>query len=139
MTPAKRASAARGSAPDYLAKSEEFLGAARRALEDDASDAAMLNAIHAGISAADAVCVALAGTRSTDPDHARAVDLLEEVGRGAPEFRDKAKQLRQLVTKKSVVEYEARRARAAEARDSVRRAERLAMWARTQVVAALGR
>jgi hypothetical protein len=39
-----------------------------------------LNAVHAVISAADAVCVALSGRRSADPDPQRAADLLEEIG-----------------------------------------------------------
>jgi hypothetical protein len=61
------------------------------------NDAAMLNAIHAGISATDAVTIALAGIRSTDPDQARAADLLDEVATGPGEARTTARKLRQLL------------------------------------------
>jgi hypothetical protein len=98
-------------------------------------DAAMLNAIHAAISATDAVTVALAGQRSADPDHGRAADLLDEVGGGSSEVSAHARQLRQLLARKNVVEYESRRAAAGEAMDAVKRADRLVAWA-TGVVGA---
>lgn len=138
MTRSKRTAAPRASAADHLGKAEQFLDAARSTFDTGAFDAAMLNAIHAGISAADSVCVVLAGIRSADPDHVRAADLLEEVGQGVAAFRDKSKQLRQLVSKKTQVEYQGRRARAPDARDALRRAERLVGWAGEQVDAARG-
>jgi hypothetical protein len=89
----------------------------------------MLNSIHAGISAVDAVTVALAGRRSTDPDHQRAADLLGDVGRSSESITERVKQLRALLGKKNRVEYESRRATAKEAADAVARAERLVQWA----------
>jgi len=47
---------------------------ADRAEEHDAS---LLMSVHAAIAANDAICVALLGFRSSEPDHERAVDLLE--------------------------------------------------------------
>ena len=99
-------------------------------------DAAMLDAIHAAISAADAVTVALAGQRSADPDHGRAADLLDEVGGRSSEVRAHARQLRQLLGRKNAVEYESRRATAREAADAVKRADRLVAWASGVVEAA---
>jgi hypothetical protein len=93
----------------------------------------MLNAIHAGISASDAVTVALVGRRSADPDHQRAVDLLEEVAPGSREIGMHVRQLRALLARKNVVEYESRRATAREAADAVERAHRLVTWARQTV------
>jgi hypothetical protein len=90
----------------------------------------MLNAIHAAISAADAVTVAVAGIRSADPDHLRAADLLQEVGGGPGELANHSSQLRELLSRKNVVEYESRRATLREATDAVKRAERLVTWAR---------
>ncbi|HZJ50148.1 MAG TPA: hypothetical protein VFF07_04680 [Actinomycetota bacterium] len=70
----------RSQARLYLAKANQFSAEATAALKGSRNDAAMLNAIHAVISATDAVCVALAGRRSADPDHQRAADLLQEIG-----------------------------------------------------------
>lgn len=131
----KRAPTPQREAPSFLAKSKEFLQEAEVALEAGRLDAAMLSAIHAAITAADAATVILAGTRSTDPDHARAADLLEETGRGAQEVKTHADQLRRLVSKKNAVEYESRRARRADAVDALKRARRIVNWA-DQVVSA---
>ncbi|MEO8633102.1 MAG: hypothetical protein ABI466_07055 [Chloroflexota bacterium] len=111
-----------------VAKAREFLAAAQAAAENDHHDAALLNAVHAGIAASDAVCVALLGRRSSDPDHQRAVDLLENVAELEPEARIRARQLRSLIAKKNFVAYEARRATAAEARDGLARAIRFLAW-----------
>lgn len=64
----------RSRARTYLGKADEFLAAAKTALAAEQNDAALLLAIHAGISACDAVTVALGGLRSTDPDHLRTAD-----------------------------------------------------------------
>ena len=119
----------RRDAPLYLAKARQLAEEAQLALIGSRYDAAMLNSIHAGISAADGVTVALAGRRSTDPDHQRAADLLEEVGRGSESISDRVKQLRGLLAKKNQVEYESRRTTAKEAADAVSRAERMVQWA----------
>ncbi len=93
----------------------------------------MLSSIHAAISATDAVTVALSGRRSADPDHQRASDLLEEVAGGSREIDTHVRQLRTLLTKKNVVEYESRRASSREAADALERAARFVTWA-TRVV-----
>lgn len=130
---AKVVRTARSQAALYLGKAQEFGSEARAALEDGRHDAAMLNAIHAAISAGDAVAVAIAGVRSADPDHQRAADLLTDAARGSSEIANRAKQLRTLLQKKNLVEYESRRATAKEAADAVERAERLVRWATTTV------
>jgi hypothetical protein len=133
---AKTLTTSRGEAALYLAKSLQFLEEAQQALKSARHDAAMLNAIHAAISAADGVTVALAGRRSTDPDHQWAVDLLEEVGGRSESITARAKQLRALLAKKNQVEYESRRAKASEASDAVARASRFVAWARETVIRA---
>jgi HEPN domain-containing protein len=129
----KTVSVSRAESRLYQAKAEQFVTKARTALEGSRHDAAMLNAIHAAISAVDAVTAALSGLRSADPDHQRAIDLLEEVASGSEEIRTRARQTRQLLAKKNIVEYEARRASAKEARDAVERAGRLVDWAAVTV------
>lgn len=121
--------ASRAEAQLFLAKAKQFLEEGGTALDGTRHDAVMLNAIHAAISASDAVTTALAGRRSADPDHQRAADLLEEVAAGSGEIKARARQLRQLLARKNIVEYESRRATAKEARDALSRAERFVGWA----------
>lgn len=127
MPRAKVVEVARRQAPTYLAKSQQFLEQARVSAAGGAHDAAMLGAVHAAISAADAVCVAIAGLRSADSEHQRATDLLQEVV--GPSAKSHIGQFRMLVAKKNIVEYEARRVSAREADEAVKRAERFVAWA----------
>ena len=133
MAIGRTADAPRRDASAFLQKAEEFLRASVRAGEAGDHDATMLASIHAAITANDAVCVALLSKRSIDQDHQRAVDLLESVGERAPGVGIRAGQLRALLKKKNLVEYEARRASVAEARDAVERATRFVAWARDLV------
>ncbi len=134
MTKGKTAQVRRGEAQLYLDKAIQFIEQARSGLDANRNDAALLAAIHAAISGTDAVTVALAGVRSTDPDHHRAADLLGEVVASTQEGRERARQLRALLARKNTVEYESRKATAKDARDGVERAARLVDWA-TQVLA----
>jgi hypothetical protein len=93
----------RAKARLYLGKAEQLLQEGRSALEESRHDVAMLNAIHAAISGSDAVTTALSGRRSADPDHQRAVDLLEEVASGSEEIKARVRQMRALLAKKNVV------------------------------------
>ena len=120
----------RGEARLYLDKADQFVEQARFGLDAGRNDAALLDAIHAAISGTDAVTTALAGVRSSDPDHQRAADLLEEVAGSAPEVRERARQLRALLARKNTVEYESRKASAREAREGVDRAGRIVDWAK---------
>lgn len=126
----------RPKAHTYLGKANEFVVAAEAALAAQQNDAALLLAIHAGISACDAVTVAIGGVRSTDPDHLRAADLLETVARQAEEVHERSNHLRALLKLKNLVEYEDRRVSQSEARTGTARAERLVRWATTQLARA---
>src|SRR3989449_8976647 len=126
---AKTVSASRGEAALYLGKAKQFVEAAQLALKTSRHNAGMLNAIHAAIRAADAVAVALSGRRSSDPDHQRAVDLLEEVGGKSESVIARVRQLRALLARKNQVEYESRRATSREATEAVARAVRIVEWA----------
>ena len=130
MAKGKTTQVRRGVARLYLDKADQFVEQARFGLDAGRNDAALLDAIHAAISGTDAVTIALAGVRSSDPDHQRAADLLEEVAGSAPEVRERARQLRALLARKNTVEYESRKASAREARDGVERAGRIVDWAK---------
>ncbi len=121
---------ARPEAALYLRKAEQFLEEAHEALAAERYDACLLTAIHAAISGTDTVTVVLAARRSADPDHQRAGDLLEEVAGSAPAVRERVRQLRWLLARKNLVEYESRRATAREAEEAADRATRLVAWAR---------
>lgn len=126
----------RSEARLYLAKAQQFCAEATTAILSSRNDAAMLNAVHAAISAADAVCVALGGQRSADPDHQRAADLLQEIGGKSTDLSSQVRRLRELLTKKNAVEYESRLASAKEATGAVQRAERFVAWASQTIDAA---
>jgi HEPN domain-containing protein len=130
MAKGKTLQVRRGEARLYLDKAIQFIDQARSGLDAGRNDAALLNAIHAAISGTDATTIALAGVRSTDPDHQRAADLLEEVAGSAPDGRERARQLRTLLARKNAVEYESRKASARDARDGVERAGRIVDWAK---------
>jgi len=136
MAKGKTSQLRRSDARLYLDKAVQFIEQARSGLDADRNDAALLDAIHAGISGTDAATIALAGVRSTDPDHQRAADLLEEVAASTPEGRERARQLRALLARKNTVEYESRKASAKDARDGVERADRIVDWAKSLLMKA---
>ena len=95
--PAKTVVARRSEAKIYLAKAQQFLEESREAAGSVRHDAAMLTAVHAVISGTDAITVALGGRRSTDPDHQRAADLLEQVAGSSADLRAHVRQLREIL------------------------------------------
>ncbi len=120
----------RGAHANYVAKAEEFF---RSALDNATSgrwNAAALSAIHAGIAAADAVLVFEKGIRSVSQRHEDVLDLLA----GSGMDRSSAlSQLRRILSRKNVVEYESRLFTRREAEEIVRQAERFLIWARMRV------
>lgn len=119
----------RHRAAHFLAKATQFCEGAREQFDSEHYDAALLLAVHAGITGMDAVCVALGGRRSVDQNHLRAADLLEAAGRNAAPFVEQANKLRALIGQKNRVEYEDKRASRKDASDAVTRCERLVAWA----------
>ena len=128
-TRARRVTA--GQTRTYLGKSEEFLTAARESLEAGHSLAATSLAVHAGISACDAICGARTGQRAAGADHGQAVTLLGRAGR---EGKDAARLLTRLMPLKNRAEYEPQDVPKASAARAVDQAERIVQIAR-QVVA----
>ncbi len=114
----------------YLGKAEEFLAAARESLEAGHSLAATSLAVHAGISACDAICGARTGQRAAGSDHGQAVTLLDQAGR---EGKDAARALARLMPFKNRAEYEPEAVPKATAKRAVDQAERIVGIAR-QVV-----
>ena len=115
----------------YFAKAMEFAGAMRRSLAAGQWDAAGLNAVHAVISAADALLALYGGLRSAESDHRMASRLLEEVMGSASATA--CRHVSFVIAKKNVIEYEQRRLVEKEARDIAEHAERFLRFADTML------
>lgn len=111
----------------YATKAEEYLEAAEDALRIGRYNAATSAAIHAGINAADAITGALRGVRSSDPDHSRAVDLLEATGKDG---KDASKHLARLIPLKTKAEYDPGTVPRTKAESAVKSAARMVEIAR---------
>jgi hypothetical protein len=114
----------------YLGKAEEFLVAARESLEAGHALAATSLAVHAGISASDAICGARTGERAAASDHGQVVALLGRAGR---EGTDAVRTLTRLMPLKNRAEYEPEDVPKTTAKRAVEQAERIVQIAR-QVV-----
>ena len=116
----------RSEAAKSLSKCAEFLSAAVASLDARRWSAAGLDAIHAGIAAADAALIATCGMRSISDDHGMVVRLLEShvSSFGASQRR----QMLGLLKMKNIVAYEQRLLTEAEARQLVDHARRLVRW-----------
>ena len=116
--PPKIARCGPAEARRYLTKARGYLDAARL-FADEHADVAASNAVHAAITAADAICCARARRRSRDPDHARAVEVLAFID---PEA---ARWLQQALAARHRAQYDDRPVSPSEAIRSIRAAEQL--------------
>lgn len=87
----------------YANKANEYAAAAASEHEARRPVAATSLAVHAAISAADAVCGARLGRRAAGADHDQVLALLAEAGRDGI---DLGRRLRRLLSLKTKVEYE---------------------------------
>lgn len=113
---------ARREAELHLAKSREFLQAARIVLEHGLANAACSLAITSGINSKDVVCLMTTGVSLKSDDHARAV---EELRRSGNEGGAMAPTLSRLLTKKSKSQYASQAVSRTDADEAIRRASRL--------------
>lgn len=120
----------KSAAINYLRKAQQFSRAMLESLDNGDWDAAGLNAVHCAISASDAVLVFTQGLRSASSKHDDSAMLLESMVK-APGTKNAVSQLKRLVAKKNLIEYEERMFRESEARDAVKNASRLLAWAET--------
>lgn len=116
----------------YLGKAQEFLKAAQGSFVLSNHTAAVGNAVHAGIAAADA----LSATRTRTVwrgEHARAAGHLEGAGE---EGKQAARHLRRLLPLKTRAEYDPAPMRASDAESAVQAAERIVSLAIAALAAA---
>jgi hypothetical protein len=112
----------RNHARSFLKKAEEYLASAEANLAAKRHTPAAGDAIHAGISAKDAIVTVLTGSTSKGKDHATAAKELRQTLARRPEAGSAEKALRELTAAKSDVEYGTDVVTATRAEPLVRRA-----------------
>jgi hypothetical protein len=112
-------------ARSFLKKAEEYLASAEDNLVATRYTAAAGDAIHAGISAKDAITTALTGATSKGRDHATAATELKQALGQRTEAAAAEKALRELISAKAEVEYGVALITATKAEPLARRARTL--------------
>lgn len=113
---------------NYLRKSEECLNTASDCVTTKRWNAAVINAVHSGINACDALTVFLLGLRHAGERHEDAISLLQTTGLPRDVLTAKSKQLTRLLAIKNAAEYEERLMNENDAREAVRDAQRFHNW-----------
>jgi len=98
--------------------------------EDHFGNAIAIVAVHAAIAWSDAVSIAYAGMKSTDGDHVRAADLLQD-SLGARTDAQALRSLRSVLQKKDMIAYGGDYYRVSEARALLAKVEAFCAWAET--------
>lgn len=96
----------KAEAPRYLSKAQEFQRGATRLLEAGERNAAGVLAVHAGITAADAITIHFMGLRSSGQRHLDVLALIAQTTH--PRKATFQRQLNELLGEKKSVEYEGR-------------------------------
>jgi len=109
----------------YLQKAVEYLASAQDNYDLERATPAAGDAIHAGISAKDAIVTMLTGATSKAKDHARSAGELRTALGSRSEAASAEKALRELITIKGDVEYGTTLITLARAEPLVRRAQTL--------------
>jgi HEPN domain-containing protein len=112
-------------ARNFLTKAQEYLAAAEDSLAAGRHTPAAGDAIHAGISAKDAIVTALTGKNSKGKNHAAAAGELKQALGKRPESSTAERALRELISAKSDVEYGVALVTVTKAEPLVRRAKTL--------------
>ena len=117
---------------NYLQKADEFFEMAKGAHERGKWNASVSNAVHAGISAADAVTTFFLQERSAGSEHSQIFQLLSRLQLRAEE-RKQFDHLQRLLAAKNKAEYEETLLRQKDAEASLLDAERFIRWARQKL------
>lgn len=91
----------------FLEKAEQFLKAANVCFNSEDYNASAANAVHACISAADALCANHLGERAAGDKHSDAVNLVKTI-KNNDEFTNNAVRFGRVLAIKSLAEYEER-------------------------------
>lgn len=113
---------------NYLIKADEFFDMMNESFAKRKFNAAVLNAVHCAMSAADALTVFYKGVRHAGERHEDVVALLNTLG--LADMQSKNRQLLDLLRIKNSAEYEEKLMTEANALDSIKNAERFFKWVR---------
>ena len=113
---------------NYLTKAEENLETAKDCMKFGRWNATVVNAVHCGINACDALTVFMSGVRHAGERHEDAIGLLQSLSLPKGILSNKGRQLSRLLGIKNAAEYEERLMTESEAREAVRDAERFLQW-----------
>ena len=91
---------------EYLNRSEELLNASQYSFENQNWDACALNAVHAAISASDALTTYKLGERSAGQSHDEAVRLFKQTDFQDKETQSNAVRLSSILKEKNASAYE---------------------------------
>jgi HEPN domain-containing protein len=118
--------APRGEHAAYLRKATEFAASARGALADKRFQSAGLEAVHAVISACDALTIARLQLRSRGEDHRDVLHLLDRIRTEG--IADLKRQVAQVLSVKNLVEYAGSELSVRRTEQLVVQAERVVSW-----------
>ena len=117
----------------FLKKAKDFYNIMLTARDTENWTAVGLNAVHCAISCCDAMLAFHLGIRSISDDHMDAIDLLQRI----PQVHSSGESntFKRIIAKKSIVAYENREFRQAEALDILKLVERFYNWATSNLPA----
>lgn len=120
-------------AGDYLKRAEECKNAMERSFETGEWTAAVINAIHAAIAAADALCVFKLGLRHAGEKHEDAIALFSGIDNASEDILRNSKHLQELLQIKTEAEYSEKLMDKNDAELSKKHAERLLDFVRSSI------
>jgi len=121
----------KSAASGYLKKASDNYDQMLAAFHASNWNAAATLAVQCAISSADAICVHEKQVRSISQDHLDVCDLVAQLS-----FKDageKAKQIRKVIMRKNMVQYESRSVRKFDADDMVKITTRVYQWVRETI------
>ena len=116
----------RSTAKDYLKKAQDNYDQMLAAFQASNWNACATLAVQCAISSADAICVNEKGVRSISQDHLDVCDLVAKLP--IEDAQEKAKQLRKIIVRKNMVQYESRSVRKADADEMMKVTSRIYQW-----------
>lgn len=116
----------RSAAADYLKKASDNYEQMLAAFNVSNWNAAATLAVQCAVSSADAICVHEKGVRSVSQDHLDVCDLV--AGLPLEGAGEKARQLRKIIGRKNLVQYECRSIHKADADEMVKVTARVYQW-----------
>lgn len=121
----------KSAAGDYLKKASDNYDQMLAAFRVSNWNATATLAVQCAISSADAICVYEKGMRSISQDHLDVCDLVAKLPLEGAD--DKAKQLRKIIARKNMVQYECRSVQKADAEEMAKVTTRFYQWVREKL------